>query len=317
MQIRSSILSHKVSVPLAYWLKHHIDSAKNSLSRLLASPLSFVITILMISIAFIIPAAVYVVFNSMDKLTHHWSNDNQITLFLRSDATLQQAKSLRDKLLARPDIATSSVVDKEKALLQFKERSNLATITDSLPANPIPHLVVANPKDSLVELGALQLLYNDLLELTIVDHVQFDLIWIQRLQTTINTLYRVLWILTALLLAAVFLIIANVIRWEVASRHDELEIIRLVGGSDAYVRRPFLYSGFWLGTIGAAMAIVIVKISGWIIGNSLEQLLSLYSDEAQLASLPVNLMILMLVLGGLFGSVGAWVAVRQRLQTCA
>lgn len=317
MQVKSNLLPGKISVSFTYWLQHHIDCAKKSLARLLASPLSFVITILMISIAFIIPAAVYVLFNSVDKLTQHWSSDKQITLFLSNDANLQQAQSLRDKLLARPDIATASVINKEEALKEFKKHTNLGSITDSLPTNPIPHLVIANPNQSLTEFKALQLLYDDLRDVNLVEHVQFDLIWVQRLQATISILYRVLWIITILLLAAVFLIIANVIRWEVASRHDELEIIRLVGGSDAYVRRPFLYSGFWLGLVGATVAIVMVKISGWIIGHSLKQLIMLYSDKAQLASLPAGLVILMLLLGGLFGAAGAWVAVRQRLQTCA
>ena len=315
MDIKSRFLSGKIQVSFAYWIQHHIDCAKKSLTRLLTSPFSFIITILMISVAFIIPAAVYVLFGSADNLAKHWSNDKQITLFLRTDTTLQQVQILRDKLAARPDIANAEVIDKKQALEDFKQQTNLGAITDSLPSNPIPHLIIANPKENITELASLQKLQTDLRNLPQVDFVQFDLIWVQRVQITLEILFRLLWIITIILLAAVGLIIANVIRWEVASRHEELEIIRLVGGTDAYVRRPFLYSGFWLGFIGAGFAVIIVKISGWLINHSIDRLAKLYDSDIQLLSLPISLMTLMLFLGGVFGAAGAWLAVNQKLQS--
>ena len=242
---------------------------------------------------------------------------NKLPCFLRTDANLQQAQTLRDQVAARPDIADAQVIDKKQALQDFKQRTNLGTITDSLPSNPIPHLIIINPKDSVADLVALKKLQTDLRNLKQVEYVQFDLIWIQRIQATLEVLFRILWIITIVLLATVGLIITNVIRWEVASRHEELEIIRLVGGTDAYVRRPFLYSGFWLGFIGAAFAVLIVKISGWFVNLAIDQLAKLYDSDIQLLSLPVSLMALMLFLGGVFGAAGAWVAVNQKLRALA
>ena len=317
MKFEQRFSGSSLNISFAYWVQHHAECAKKSLIRLLANPFSFVITILMISIAFTIPAAIYVLFNSAQTLASSWGNEKQITLFLRNDVNLQAAKVLRDKLVKRIDIETVSVISKDEALQEFKQQSNLGTIADSLPSNPIPHIVVANLSKSVTELSDLQKLRDELQKLAQVEIVQFDLVWIQRLQSILEILFRVLWIITILLLAAVGLIIANVIRWEVASRHDELEIIRLVGGTDAYVRRPFLYSGFWLGLLGAGLAILIVKASGLIIGNSVQKLMAVYASEIQLASLPAGLMGLILVLGGLFGTGGAWIAVRQRLRSFA
>ena len=317
MKFEQRLSGSNLNISLAYWVQHHAECAKKSLIRLLANPFSFAITILMISIAFTIPAAVYVLFSSAQSLAGSWSNEKQITLFLRNDASLQTARALRDKLVKRIDIESATVISRDDALLDFKRQSNLGTIADNLPENPIPHLVIATPGDSVNELSALENLRNDLQKLTQVELVQFDLVWIQRLQSMLDILFRVLWIITILLLAAVGLIIANVIRWEVASRHDELEIIRLVGGSDAYVRRPFLYSGFWLGLLGAGVAVLIVKISGLIIGSSVQELMAVYESDLQLASLPAGLVVMILVLGGLFGTGGAWIAVRQRLRAFA
>lgn len=317
MKSEQNISANKLKVAIRYWLQHHADCARKSLQRLLENPFSFTITILMISIAFTIPAAVYVLFSSAENLAASWSNDKQVTLFLRDDVNLQTAQSLRDKLVKRLDIESAAVISKDEALKDFKQQSNLGSIADSLPSNPIPHIVIATPSKSVTELSALKTLQTELQKLSGVELVQFDLVWIQRLQTMLEVLFRILWLITILLLAAVALIIANVIRWEVASRHDELEIIRLVGGTDAYVRRPFLYSGFWLGFLGAGLAVVIVKISGWVIGNSLQKLMDVYESDIQLTVLPVSLVLLILLSGGVFGTGGAWLAVRQRLQSFA
>lgn len=317
MKFEQRLSGSSLNISFTYWVQHHAECAKKSLSRLLANPFSFVITILMISIAFTIPAAIYVLFNSAQTLATSWGNEKQITLFLRNEVSLQTANVLRDKLVKRIDIETVSVISKDEALQEFKQQSNLGTIADSLPSNPIPHIVIATPSKSVTELSALEQLRNELQGLEQVEIVQFDLVWIQRLQSMLEILFRVLWIITIMLSAAVGLIIANVIRWEVASRHDELEIIRLVGGTDAYVRRPFLYSGFWLGLLGAGMAILIVKISGLIIGSSVQKLMAVYESNIQLASLPAGMVVLILVLGGLFGTGGAWIAVRQRLRSFA
>lgn len=317
MKSEQNISADKLNVAFRYWLQHHVDCAKKSLQRLLENPFSFAITILMISIAFTIPAAVYVLFSSVDSLAASWGSDKQITLFLRNDVNLQTAQTIRDTLVKRLDIESATVISKDQALEDFKQQSNLGSIADSLPGNPIPHIVIATPSDTVTELSALKTLQTQMQNLSGVELVQFDLVWIQRLQTMLEVLFRILWLITVLLLAAVCLIIANVIRWEVASRHEELEIIRLVGGTDAYVRRPFLYSGFWLGLLGAGLAVVIVKISGWLIGNSLQKLMAVYDSDIQLTVLPVSLVLLILLLGGVFGTGGAWIAVRQRLQSYA
>ena len=317
MKFDQHFSGRSLNISFAYWVQHHVECAKKSLSRLLANPFSFAITILMISIAFTIPAAIYVLFNSAQTLANSWGNEKQITLFLRNDVSLENAKVLRDKLAKRIEIETVSVISRDDALQEFKQQSNLGAIADNLPSNPIPHIVIATPNKSITQLSALEKLRDELQTLAQVEIVQFDLVWIQRLQTMLEILFRVLWIITILLSAAVGLIIANVIRWEVASRHDELEIIRLVGGTDAYVRRPFLYSGFWLGLLGAGVAILIVKISGLVIGSSVQKLMAVYASDIQLASLPIGLVVLILVLGSLFGTGGAWIAVRQRLRSFA
>ena len=314
---RTAAGAGNLKVTVRYWLQHHLECAKKSLQRLLASPLSFIITTLMISIAFTIPAAIYVLFNSVDNLASLWGNDRQITLFLNTETSLAKARNLKTDLLKRTDISDVRVINREDALTEFKQETSLGSIVDNLPDNPIPHLIVVEPAENLSGLTFLQHLQTELENIPAVDHVQFDLIWIQRVQAMLDVAFRVLWVITFLLLSAVGLIIANVIRWEVVSRHDEIEIIRLVGGTDAYVRRPFLYSGFWLGFFGAAIAVIVIILSGWIIGQAVNRLSTLVENGFQLEPLSLEGIVVLLLLGGIFGAGGAWFAVSQRLKSLA
>ena len=122
------------------------------------------------------------------------------------------------------------------------------------------------------DIDSLKTLEKELKNLKQVQLVQFDLLWFQRLQAILDVITRIQWIVSIILLIAIALIIANVIRWEVAARHSEIEIIKMVGASDAYVRRPFLYSGFWLGLSGSIAALFIVSMSAWLIEQSTTQL---------------------------------------------
>ncbi len=225
------------------WLEHHIDSFKLSFTRAITSPVSFIFTALMIAIALSIPINLYVVFSSVQQLTNQWDNNKQITLFLADNVNHKQAQQLAESIASKSEIANASVINKQTALDEFKRQMGLDSIAENLPQNPLPHLIIANPETTISDFASLQTLENELRNIKQIQQVQFDLLWFQRLQAMLAVINRIQWIVGIVLLLAIGLIIANVVRWEVASRHAEIEIIKLVGASDAYVRRPFLI--FW------------------------------------------------------------------------
>ena len=242
--MKSKTTKGRLNTLAILWLEHHIDSFKLSFTRATNSPVSFIFTALMIAIAFSIPISFYVVLSSAEKLTSQWDSDKQITLFLTEQVNYSQAQQLADTISGKEEIANAFAVNKQTALDEFKQQMGLESITDNLPQNPLPHLIIANPHTTLSDIESLQALENELRNLKQVQQVQFDLLWFQRLQAMLGVFNRIQWIVSIILLLAIGLIIINVIRWEVTSRHAEIEIIKLVGASDAYVRRPFLYSGF-------------------------------------------------------------------------
>jgi len=296
------------------WLEHHIDSFKLSFARATASPVSFIVTVLMIAIALSIPMSMYVVFSSAQQLTNQWNSDKQITLFLADNISYPQAQQLAESIASKEEIANASAINKEAALNEFKQQMGLDSIAENLPQNPLPHLIIANPETSLSDFESLQSLEDELRNLKQVQQVQFDLLWFQRLQAMLAVVNRIQWITSIVLLLAIGLIIANVIRWEVTSRHAEIEIIKLVGASDNYVRRPFLYSGFWLGLVGSVMALIIVSISSLLIQQSTTKLASLFGSDFQLTSLSLGLAGLIIIIASLLGVGAAWIAVTHKLK---
>lgn len=304
-----------LNVQAFLWLEHHIDSFKLSFTRAINSPVSFIFTVLMIAIALSIPMSLYVVFSSVQQLTNQWDNDKQITLFLKDSVSYSEAEKIANSITEKDVIANAYAINKNTALDEFKLQMGLDSIAENLPDNPLPHLVIANPESSISDLESLQSLELELSNLKQVQQVQFDLIWFQRLQAILNVINRIQWIVSIVLLLAIGLIIANVIRWEVTSRHSEIEIIKLVGASDTYVRRPFLYSGFWLGLIGSVVALIIVTICSWLIQQSTSKLSALFGSDFQLTSLSIGLAGLIILTASLLGIGAAWVAVTHKLKS--
>ena len=295
------------------WLKHPSQSLHDSLRRIAISPLAFIFTVSMIAIAFSIPISGYIFFMSVKQLTQAWDGDKQITLFLKKDITLIQATELAKTVSRLAAVETAIAVDKKHVLEDFKTQTGLESITDNLSSNPLPHIIIATPAGGLNKPGQLKSLRENLKNYRQVEQVQFDLIWYQRLQAILVIIKRIQSLVTIFLLTAIALIITNVIRWEVSSRHAEIEIIKLVGATDAYVRRPFLYAGLWLGLTGALLAIIMVAVSRWLIQHSSQALSALLDNQLQLAALPVSALLLILICAGLLGVASAWFAVSNKL----
>ena len=311
MRIRNN---SDLSTKFFYWLHHHKECATNSLSRLLKNPLASFITIAMIAIAFIIPVVIYLLFVSAENVVTQAQANKQITLFLLPDSTLDAAEELTERLAKRADLYNLLLTNKTDALESFKQQSELDSIIDNLSSNPLPHIITANINDQFDDADSLHTLKTELEAIDQIDHVELDLLWIQKLESILALFFKVLWIACIILSAAVGLIITNVIRWEVSSRASELEIMRLLGGTDSYVRRPFLYSGLWLGFIGAAFAIIVLQICILILRSSFMHLQDIFTSTLQIASLNFAQIILLLVLGSLFGVAGAWIAATRHLK---
>jgi len=295
------------------WREHHRDVALESLRRLLATPLPTLMTVLVIAIALSLPAGLYVMLKNAEAISEDWDGTAQISLFLRQTVTPDQGRRLASLLEKRADVRRTEYISREQALAEFQEQSGFGDLLKELGENPLPAVVVVYPAGS--DLTAAEKLRADLASKVEVDLAQLDAQWVQRLYAILELGQRLVVALSVGLALAVLLVIINTIRLLIESRRDEIVIVKLVGGTDAFVRRPFMYTGLWYGLGGCVIALLLIQTVLWWLDGPVQALSELYRSQFQLSGLGLEVTFLMLLGSVMIGLVGARLAVSQHIRS--
>ncbi|MFV8818843.1 permease-like cell division protein FtsX [Haliea sp. E17] len=295
------------------WRHHHQLSASDSLHKLLDRPLSSLMTWLVIGIALALPVGLTVALDNATSLSARWDSPTQMSLFLDIGVGDAAAQALARGLEGREDVASVQLVTREAALAEFGELSGFATILQNLDDNPLPNLLLVTPVEGLAQ-DAIESLRAELAAQEAVEEAVLDMAWLQRLNSLMALARRAVLAIGALLLVGVVLILGNTIRLAIENRREEIVIVKLVGGSDAFVRRPFLYTGLWYGVGGGLVAGLLVSATLWYLEVPVGRLVALYQSDFELTGLGLMGMVNLLALGGLLGLAGAWLAVGRHLS---
>lgn len=295
------------------YLAHHRFSAIDSLQRLLSVPVQSVMTWLMIAVALALPATLYSSLNNIQSLGHQWDGAPQISVFLNPRAKSKAIEQFREQLEARAEVEQVIYVSSEQALREFEVESGMGNALRTLDTNPLPPTLLVVPKVGL-EPATLAQLGEQLREPAIVDDVVYDRAWIERLHQLLALGEHVVLVLGGLLALGVLLVIGNTIRLSIESRRDEIVIIKLVGGTDAYVRRPFLYTGFWYGLGGGVIALLLLTVLLLLLAGPVSSLADSYQSEFNLQGLGFVGGLVLIGLGAMVGWLGAWLAVGRHLH---
>lgn len=296
------------------WALRHLQMSLSALGRLTRNPLPTLMTAAVIGIAIALPAGLSLLIDNVRHLSNSWEGSSSISLYLQDELSDEQAEQVRAQIALRADIAEARLITKAQALQEFRELSGFGEAVDLLDSNPLPAVVLVQPSQQVSSAEAAEQLANALQAYREIDLAQVDLQWVRRLAAITETIQRAVLLLAALLSAAVLLVIGNTIRLEIQNRHAEIEIVKLVGGTDAFIRRPFLYEGLWYGLFGALIAIVLVLIAMLLMQGPVAELAGLYTSSFSLNIAQISTLLLMLLGGPLLGWLGAWLAVGKHLQ---
>ena len=233
-----------------------------------------------------------------------------MSLFLVEDASADQGRQLAEELAAAGDVQTARFVDREDALAEFSTLSGFADVLASLESNPLPNLILVSPRED----ARVPRLRERLQAHPMVAEAVLDMEWLQRLNNFLLLGERMVAVVGTLLVLGVLLIIGNTIRLAIESRREEVVIVKLVGGSNAFVRRPFLYTGLWYGVGGGALAALLVTASFWAVQGPVGSLAESYGSLFRLHGLGVIGGLQLVLIGGGLGLAGAWLAVTQHLS---
>lgn len=296
------------------YLGHHRRTARDSALRLRQAPLSSLMTGLVIAIALALPVALMLLLATLQNVSAGWEEAARINVYLGDEVTVEQAREMREHWVDEASIARAELIEKDEALGEFRARSGLGEALDFLDDNPLPHTLVLIPETRYQQAQALRQLVERLENDEEVVRVQLDLEWLQRLNAIADVLERGVTALGLLLGLAVILVIGNTIRLAIENRRREIVVAKLVGGTDAFVRRPFLYTGLWYGALGGILAWWLVEVAFWWLSVPVDRLAELYGGTFGLQRLALSDVLGLVAASMLFGWLGAWLAVKRHLD---
>lgn len=288
--------------------------AVDSLKRLLAAPGSSLMTWLVLAIALSLPMTLYVSLENVKQLSRNWDQTSQISVYLKKGVLDRFADDMTQDIASWPEVSSAVYIPPDQALKEFSASTGLSDVIFGLGDNPLPGVISVIPKLSNQDETTLEQLQLKLEQQRHVDSVQLDLMWVKRLYQFMELGQRLVWALAALLGLAVLLIIGNTIRLSIESRRDEIRVVKLVGGTDAFVRRPFLYTGLWFGLGGGIIAWILLSMGLFWLSGPVEQLISLYGSDFTLKGLGFVDSLLLILDGVVLGWLGAWLAVSRHLS---
>jgi len=296
------------------WFERHLQTLVGSLGRLWQQPFATLLTVLVIGIALALPACLHVLVQNVRAASGGWSNALDVSVYMKQSAKLDETRQLAERIRKRRDVAEVTVVEADAALEEFRRNSGFGEALDALKDNPLPHALVVRPAEGYREAGQVATLTGELRALPGVDIVQLDTEWVSRFNAILDVVRRVVFLAAGLFALGILVIVGNTIRLDIENRRDEIEVTKLVGGSDAFVRRPFLYNGVWYGLGGGVIAWLVVAIVILVLGEPVRNIAGLYGSSFTLQGLGSRGSLALVLGGALLGWLGSFRAATRELR---
>ena len=293
------------------WLAQHVRVLLFTLRRLRSTPVSSLLNILVIGIALSLPAGMYVLLQNVQDLAKQVAGAPQISVFLSMDASRDDIARIGNQLKQHEAVGQVEFVPREQALEQVKRTTGLADVIGGLTQNPLPDAYIVYPKK--LDSQTLETLRDELQKWPKLEHVQLDSAWARKLEALLKFGRLAVLILALLLSFALVAVTFNTIRLQILTQRDEIEVSKLIGATNAFIRRPFLYFGLLQGLLGGVAAWLIIVTSLLLLNGSLAGLVQLYASNFTLRPPSAGDTLTLLCFSAYLGWLGAWLSVAQHL----
>lgn len=298
---------------MSAYLARHLQVFFATLGAMRRTPMNSINTIIIIGITLALPSMLYVVLKSAQNLSENWQGRPQISVFTKPEVTHQEADLIFQELRLHPAIAFAELISQQQALEEFRAVSGMSYEIDFLGENPLPISIVVTPNESNTHSENLLALKRELSKIEGIEAIRLDLDWTNRFNAILLAMSRITKLLSAVLAVALILIVGNTIKLLILNRRQEIEITRLVGGSNAFVRRPFLYYGVLYGFFGAILAILLLIGAAIMMHEPLGRLAALYDTPTLVHQLNAAEVGTIIFIGGFLGWLAAHWSVAQHL----
>ncbi len=294
------------------YLLHHLKSLLFSLHKIYQTPTTTIMTVAVIGITLSLPGGFYLFLKNIDAISADFRSSSQISLYLDLRINEKRARAVEKEIASSANVMSTRFISRESSLEEFRQDSGFGKSIDTLSSNPLPHTIIVEPVEA--DTFTVRSLLKSLEAMEEVEIAKLDTEWLDRLYTIIEIAKRSVIIITILFAFAVLLIIGNTIRLDIQNRYQEIVVTKLIGATDAFIRRPFLYGGIWYGFLGGIISWLIVETGYLAIGGPLERLNLLYQSDMNLITFSFHDFIILIISSTLLGLAGSWIAVARHLN---
>jgi cell division transport system permease protein len=303
---------HAIAQRLGRWSRDHRRVARDSIAHVSGRLGASLLVWLLIGIALALPGALYLLQTNLARMSETWEGRPGISVYFRSDAEPQLARAMRDELAVDPGVERVTLVTADEALAEFQQFTGISDALAQLDRNPLPASLRVLLRDG-TDPAAFDVMATRLRARAGVDEVTMETTWLERVRAMTGLVRRLGWVLAITFASGAVLVTATSVRLAIESRLDELRVMKLVGATDSYIRRPFLYFGLYYGLGGGIAGAMLISAVLMIVEAPLTTLLGSYGQAVELAGLNVWFFVGLLGLGGFLGVCGALLAAKQRL----
>lgn len=293
----------------------HISALKTSMAQLSLSSFTTLMTFAVIGVALALPMGLYVLLNNIQGPGQGIHESAQISLYLGLDTTKSQTASLMQSLKSDKAISKVTYISQQEGLEAFQKQYGFSNVLAELKENPIPPVMVIEPTTTLQTPEQIQQLLNRLENLPNVRLAQLNTVWVERLNAILQLAHRLFYAVAVLFVLGVLLVIGNTIKLIIQHFIDEIIVIKLLGGTNRFIRLPFLYSGMLYGLAGSIIAWFLVDIAIFWLTPPINQLITLYNTEFHFQGMGLESTLFLLATGIVLGYIGSWLAVGKLITT--
>jgi cell division transport system permease protein len=297
---------------LSRWLLDHTRAISATLDQVLQRPFSTFLTAFVIGVTLALPAGLYSVLGSLDAASSGLKGSLRASLFLRDELDEEAGRSLAAKLARRAGVAEARYISRDDALAEFKAHSGFGEALDILDSNPLPAVIVVTPDRKADKIQASALL-DAMTQLPEVESARLDREWLERLYAILDIVERLVLLIGSALSIAVLVVVGNTIRLDIAARREEIVVLKVIGAPNAFIRRPFLYTGLWYGLSGALLACLMVLLAQATLSDSAATLSGLYGAGNGFGRLTADTAFSLFGIGALLGWLAAFWTVGRHL----
>ncbi len=296
------------------WLARHLQNMFGALGRICHNAVSSLMTIAVIGIALALPGSLALGLKNLQNLLDRWDTAPQVSLYLTPTTTMTTAERMARELRTDAMLSRVDIISPDEALAELADTLDITGLDSVLERNPLPIVLVARLKDPRAQPFEVQSLYQRLTGLPDVEQARLDMDWVKRIYGYLQVAERAVLVISVLLSLSVLLIIGNTIRLEILNRRDEIVICKLIGATNAFIRRPFLYTGIWYGVLGSVLAAIVILLGTALMNAPVEVLAAAYNSDFSLSGLSPADTLLLLSVGVGLGLFGAWLSVSRHLH---